>query len=54
MEYGRGLAFNHDLNAFTKESRGMAAFASQLALTYLDHYGQIGEARCRQCLRFAA
>lgn len=41
VEYGRGLAFNHDLNAFTKESRGMAAFASQLALTYLDHYGQI-------------
>ena len=41
VEYGRGLAFNHSLNAFTEASRGAAGFASQLALAYLDHYGQI-------------
>lgn len=41
VEYGRGLAFNHDLQAFTEESRNTARLAAELASSYLEHYRQI-------------
>lgn len=41
VEYGRGLAFNHDLQAFTEESRASAEFMAELASSYLEHYRQI-------------
>lgn len=41
VEYGRGLAFSHDLKAFTEESRAAAAFTAELVGSYLEYYGQI-------------
>lgn len=41
VEYGRGLAFNHDLQAFTEESREIAGFTAELAYAYLEHYRQM-------------
>lgn len=41
VEYGRGLAFNHDLRAFTEESREIAGFTAELAYSYLEHYRQM-------------
>ena len=40
VEYGRGLAFNHDLQAFTEESRALAELMTELASSYLEHYRQ--------------
>jgi hypothetical protein len=41
VEYGRGLAFNHDFQAFTEESRKTARLTAELAFSYLEHYRQI-------------
>lgn len=40
VEYGRNLAFHHNLSVFTKESRPLVEFVMELVNTYCEHYEQ--------------
>lgn len=44
VEYGKGLAFYHCLDAFTPESRPLVEFVVELVNTYRDYYGQFRRA----------
>lgn len=41
VEYGKNLAFHHNIAAFTEESRALVIFVTELVSIYLDHYKQM-------------
>lgn len=42
VEYGQNLAFHHNLEVFTPESRPLVSFVQELAESYEKHYRQFG------------
>ncbi|WP_320986846.1 DEAD/DEAH box helicase [Hungatella effluvii] len=40
VEYGKNLAFHHNLSVFAKESRPLVEFIMELVNTYCEHYEQ--------------
>ena len=40
VEYGKNLAFHHNLSVFTKESRPLVEFIMELVGSYCEHYEQ--------------